>query len=119
LVSQGKNRKQGDTKIAKKLLVFSNKIFINEKVIDSWEDISAADAPQLPKSAIKVEKVETPPEKIDTETTKKHESLEKAEHQRKKADKKNPKNTAKAERTTDSSVVDQMGKLSIASDQSK
>jgi membrane protein involved in colicin uptake len=33
-------------------------------VVDSWEDISAADAPQLPKSAIKIE---PPPPKRETQ----------------------------------------------------
>ena len=101
---------------------FSSRLF---QVIDSWEEISAADAPQLPKTAIKVE---SPPKKAETSTAF-------AEHQVKKFDKgakknKNVEHNNKPERKEaekskpevgqaklETNLVDQMLQLSISKEQ--
>ena len=88
------------------------------QVIDSWEEISAADAPQLPKSAIKIE---SPPKKVDT--PKKSEAPTKTEapkkpdtHQSKKSEggKKSGKNSS--DKKIDKNIVEQMAGLSITQD---
>ena len=88
------------------------------QVIDSWEEISAADAPQLPKSAIKIE---SPPKKVDT--PKKSEAPTKTEapkkpdtHQSKKSEggKKSGKNSS--DKKSDKNIVEQMAGLSITQD---
>ena len=91
------------------------------QVIDSWEEISAADAPQLPKSAIKIE---TPQKKdeadADVAQPAKAAPAAAAKHdgQQKKADKSTNKKAAKnAEKVEPKpevvSLVEQMEKLTI------
>lgn len=61
-----------------------------DEVIDSWEEISAADAPALPKSALKIEtppkKVETPPKKAESPPKKVDNPPKKAESPPKKVE---------------------------------
>ena len=90
------------------------------QVLDSWEEISAADAPQLPKSAIKVE---TPQKKdaaeADAPKSAKATPAASAKHEgpQKKADKspnkKAAKNVEKVEPKPEVSLVEQMEKLTI------
>ena len=83
------------------------------QVIDSWEEISAADAPQLPKTAIKIE---SPPKKVDMPIPDKKVDppAKKTEPQSKKSDKKPAKKVE-----NDVKLVDKMSELSISKEKPK
>ena len=87
-------------------------------MIDSWEEISAADAPQLPKSAIKVEsaptKTETPKKSEAPTKTETHKKPETSHSKKNEGGKKSGKNTA--DKKSDKNIVEQMAGLSIAQD---
>ena len=88
-------------------MVFS---FLYFQVIDSWEEISAENAPQLPKTAIKIE---SPPKKVDIPIPDKNVDppAKKPEPQSKKSEKKPAKKVV-----TEAKLIDKMSELSITKD---
>ena len=104
------------------------------QVIDSWESISAADAPQLPKTAIKIE---APPKKADVQSPTKKADLtpsptikveSKAPESKKagappsKKNEKGNKNQVKGNvenKKMDNDIADEMAELSITANNVK